>query len=82
MASPITTHILDTAIGRPAADVPVRLDGLGPDGTWSELGSGRTNMDGRVADLLEAGPLRPGTKGGAPAGGALAAARAAAASTP
>ena len=60
MASPITTHILDTSIGRPAADVPVRLDGLGLDGTWSELGSGRTNNDGRVADLLADGPLRPG----------------------
>lgn len=61
MASPITTHILDTSIGCPAADVPVRLDGLGPDGTWLELGSGQTNSDGRVADLLEPGPLRPGT---------------------
>ncbi len=61
MASPITTHILDTSLGRPAADVPVRLDVLGPAGTWSELASGYTNSDGRVADLLEAGSLRPGT---------------------
>ncbi len=31
--SRITTHVLDTARGRPAAGVPVRLDGpAGPDG--------------------------------------------------
>ena len=41
--SRITTHVLDTARGRPAAGVPVRLDG--PDGL---LGEAVTDDDGRV----------------------------------
>ena len=59
MRSPITTHILDTSTGRPAAGVPVRLDRL--EGEWSTLAAGTTNEDGRVADLLPAGSLSPGT---------------------
>ena len=59
MGSPITTHILDTSTGSPAAGVPVRLDRL--DGDWRTLAEGRTNADGRVADLLEPGSLSPGT---------------------
>ena len=46
--SPVTTHVLDTARGRPAVGVPVTLE-QAPD--WTELGSGRTGDDGRVADL-------------------------------
>jgi 5-hydroxyisourate hydrolase len=46
--SPITTHVLDTAAGRPAAGVPVTLE-RGPD--WTEIGSGRTGADGRLAEL-------------------------------
>jgi len=54
--SHVTTHVLDTARGCPAAGVPVEL--LGPDGTV--LGRAVTDGDGRVADL---GPraLAPGT---------------------
>lgn len=59
MGSPITTHILDTALGQPAAGVPVRLDRL--EGEWTTLAEGRTNADGRVADLLEPGRIAPGT---------------------
>jgi 5-hydroxyisourate hydrolase len=44
----ITTHVLDTARGRPAAGVAVTLE-QGPD--WDEIGSGRTGEDGRLADL-------------------------------
>ena len=53
--SRITTHVLDTARGRPAAGVPVRLDG--PDGI---LGETVTDDDGRVRAI---GPerLEPGT---------------------
>jgi 5-hydroxyisourate hydrolase len=53
--SPITTHVLDTARGIPAAGVGVTLE-RGPD--WSEVGSGRTGDDGRIADL--GSPAAPG----------------------
>lgn len=49
--SAITTHILDTSIGKPAADVPVLLDYL-DDGDWQRIGSGRTDADGRVKTLI------------------------------
>jgi len=51
--SGITTHVLDTARGRPAAGVAVSLAWKTGDG-WTELASGRTDTDGRVADLLPA----------------------------
>jgi len=58
--SPITTHILDMAKGKPAAGVPVTLDIL--DGkNWKTLGQGMTNADGRVEDLLpKSAPLATG----------------------
>ena len=52
----ITTHVLDTARGRPAAGVAVTLE-QGPD--WDEIGSGRTGDDGRLADL--GSPRQPGS---------------------
>ena len=51
--SPITTHILDTAAGRPAAGVAVRLE-RESEGAFEELGHGATDADGRVGDLLAA----------------------------
>ena len=57
--SAITTHVLDTAQGHPAAGVLVRLERVaGP--TGSVLGAGTTDDDGRVRAL---GPDRvsPGT---------------------
>ncbi len=45
--SGISTHVLDTASGRPAAGVPVRLQT--DDGRV--VGTGATDTDGRVADL-------------------------------
>ena len=58
--SPITTHILDTHRGRPAVGVAVTLEALDPDGRAQALGSGVTNEDGRVTDLLSPGALRVG----------------------
>ncbi|MEM9069007.1 MAG: hydroxyisourate hydrolase [Myxococcota bacterium] len=55
--SPITTHVLDTAIGRPAAGVRITLEF--DDGGFSEIASGVTDDDGRIGNLLE-GSLRPG----------------------
>lgn len=46
----ITTHILDVALGRPAARVPVALARQdGPD--WVVVGSGLTDADGRLRTL-------------------------------
>jgi 5-hydroxyisourate hydrolase len=52
LTSPITTHVLDTAAGRPAAGIEVRLSSRDASGTWREIGSGTTDGDGRVGDLL------------------------------
>lgn len=51
--STLSTHVLDTSRGRPAAGIPVRLEGAGADGIWGVLGEGLTNEDGRVANLLD-----------------------------
>jgi 5-hydroxyisourate hydrolase len=49
--SPITTHVLDTATGRPAEGVVVVLEQQGLGETWTELGRGPTNADGRLTSL-------------------------------
>ena len=54
--SAITTHILDTARGRPAAGVAVMLDRRGDDGKWETVGRGHTDNDGRLRTL------HPGTE--------------------
>ena len=48
--SGITTHILDTSRGRPAAGVPATLE-VEAAGGWKLLGKGTTNSDGRITDL-------------------------------
>lgn len=60
--SPITTHVLDTSRGRPAAGVPVSLSRASrdPEG-WEALAEGTTDADGRIANLLTPGSLQPGT---------------------
>ena len=60
--NPLTTHILDTSRGKPAAGVRVTLDSQTADGTWTRLGEGTTGSDGRLADLPAGGAqLAPGT---------------------
>ena len=49
--SAITTHVLDTSLGKPAAGVAVTLEKQ-EGGAWKPLASGATNADGRAADLL------------------------------
>ena len=58
--SPITTHVLDTALGKPARGLKIELARLDHDGKWVVLGSGLTNDDGRITDLLAAGSLTAG----------------------
>jgi 5-hydroxyisourate hydrolase len=50
--SGISTHVLDTAKGKPALGVPVRLERQDVPGKWSPVGSGQTDQDGRCAQLL------------------------------
>ncbi|MEN1679612.1 MAG: hydroxyisourate hydrolase [Planctomycetota bacterium] len=57
--SPITTHILDTSLGKPAEGVAVTLEQL-RDGGATKLGDSVTNADGRATDLLEPGRLEAG----------------------
>ncbi|HEY0641591.1 MAG TPA: hydroxyisourate hydrolase [Pseudonocardiaceae bacterium] len=46
----VSTHVLDTGRGRPAAGVTVRLERLVA-GAWEPVGDGVTDDDGRVARL-------------------------------
>jgi 5-hydroxyisourate hydrolase len=58
----LSTHVLDTVNGRPAAGVAVSLDRLLPDGGRQRLAQATTNADGRTdAPLLSGEALRPGT---------------------
>jgi 5-hydroxyisourate hydrolase len=60
LVSPITTHVLDTAAGRPAAGIPVTLERQRGN-EFVAVGSGTTDRDGRVANLLPPGRLEAGT---------------------
>ncbi len=53
--SPVTTHVLDLARGRPAPGVPVKLERALPGGGWEEIGAASTDQDGRALRLLPAG---------------------------
>jgi 5-hydroxyisourate hydrolase len=57
--SPITTHVLDTRLGRPAAGVAVVLEKFDA-GAWQPIGLGATNADGRLTTLLAEGALAAG----------------------
>jgi 5-hydroxyisourate hydrolase len=60
----ISTHILDTARGKPAVHVPVKLERQEATGVWHLLASAHTDSDGRCPQLLPpdhplpAGPYR------------------------
>jgi len=60
--SRITTHVLDTALGCPAAGVPITLERLPPNAEPIVLGRGVTDADGRLRDLVPPGAaLHTGT---------------------
>ena len=52
--SSISTHVLDIALGRPATGVPVTLSRCEHAGL-KEIGSGMTDPEGRLNDLLPKG---------------------------
>ena len=57
----LTTHVLDTTRGRPAAGVEVTLHSLGADGGRQLLITTRTNKDGRTdAPLIAPAEARIG----------------------
>ncbi|MBL4577829.1 MAG: hydroxyisourate hydrolase [Flavobacteriales bacterium] len=50
--SQITTHILDTSVGKPASGVSATLE-YRDDSSWTEIASGVTDVDGRIGNLLK-----------------------------
>jgi len=59
--SRLSTHILDTSLGRPAVGVAVVLEIAASAGAWIEISRGITDADGRVKDLLpDDEPIVPG----------------------
>jgi 5-hydroxyisourate hydrolase len=53
----LSTHVLDTAVGRPAAGVPVRLELRdSPAAGWRTIADGHTDDDGRLTGLATAEP--------------------------
>jgi 5-hydroxyisourate hydrolase len=53
-AMSISTHVLDTAMGQPAAGIRVQLERREQDG-WRPVATAETNGDGRVPNLLPEG---------------------------
>jgi 5-hydroxyisourate hydrolase len=55
--SAITTHVLDTVLGKPAAGISVRLERHAIDrrkaGAWAQVSAGATDADGRCRDLAQ-----------------------------
>jgi 5-hydroxyisourate hydrolase len=49
----ISTHVLDTMRGAPAAGLDVALHRREPDGAWKEVGLATTDADGRVRSLSD-----------------------------
>lgn len=57
--SDITTHVLDTALGKPAAGISTLLEYQLEDGSWIDVASGITNNDGRIMSWMNK-PAKPG----------------------
>ena len=55
----ITTHVLDTAAGRPGNGIAIELE-FQKDGLWNLIGGGITDDDGRLRTLTPQGPVTPG----------------------
>lgn len=58
----ISTHVLDTMRGTPAAGLAVKLERREPDGDWKDISEAVTDSEGRVQQMndeeLEAGEYR------------------------
>lgn len=51
----LSTHVLDTVNGRPAAGVAITLDRIEPDGSRRRIAETATNADGRTDQPLMSG---------------------------
>ena len=51
----ISTHVLDTAQGRPAQGLRVTAEHMSPPGEFIAVGEGITDNSGRIAQLLTGG---------------------------
>ena len=54
----LTTHVLDTSLGKPGQHLAISLQAKKGD-TWQTITQGVTNSDGRIGDLLPPGRLLP-----------------------
>ncbi|KAI9227620.1 MAG: hypothetical protein DHS80DRAFT_16880 [Piptocephalis tieghemiana] len=61
--SPITSHVLDTALGVPASNLPLSLTRLNEKAEFELLASGLTDADGRCSTLLDPSTYSPLTPG-------------------
>ncbi len=59
-APTISSHVLDTGQGKPAARLSIAVSFVGRDGTETSIATVMTDDDGRIADLLGR-PLEAGT---------------------
>ncbi len=57
--SSLTTHVLDTARGRPAQGLTIVLERQAPEG-FVEIARGETDADGRVRELIDASRFSAG----------------------
>lgn len=57
----ISTHVLDTSIGHPAAGVRVQLAALRASGEWERLFDGETDAEGRIPRMVPPGSTPAGT---------------------
>jgi 5-hydroxyisourate hydrolase len=56
----ISSHVLDTSRGQPAAGLSITVSKVGANGPETAIGTATTDADGRIADLLGR-PLETGT---------------------
>ena len=56
----ITTHVLDTAAGKPGRGIAIELE-RAEHGVWHLVGAGVTDDDGRLRTLTPPGPVAEGT---------------------
>jgi len=54
----LTTHVLDTSIGKPGQDMAIHLQEY-KNKQWQTITQGVTNGDGRISDLLPPGRILP-----------------------
>lgn len=60
---PITSHALDTATGKPAEGLPLKLEVMGDGGVWRTIGRTTTNDDGRAPGLMTSATTTDFVKG-------------------